>query len=482
MSAEPEAEESGAHEAQDESASEPKQAAGKPPVGGRVSPLWRYLFFLVWMFAVPAALAVGAVRLIKPKAFALDAGVIRTFVGEQQVPATILFFTFFAMVLWKLRHRLPLSGATGILGRTDLPTRLRSKYDDAAHLIEETRRIMKARDSEVDRALGRNERDKINNAVDKLETAMLAPKFREDSFLREQQVLSDLVAKHLRRWRKSEAREYAESIGVAVAVALVLRFFVIEAFKIPSGSMIPTLAIGDHIFVAKYAYGPLLPRSDTRLYDRLPPARGDVMVFKFPEDKEQDFIKRVIALPGDTLEVVDGRPVINGWLAPNCYVGRVQMSYGAVGHLYVEYLGNKTFLTMHDEKLRTTTCKKKEDDCGGARSCRSGMCGMWQGPYKIAPREAWVMGDNRDNSHDSRSWKNGLGAGVPFQNIKGRAMFVWWSWDPRGGLSWDRLFVNVLGAPKLPAGAPKRLIGKLQECVNARPPDAKTYPPKPKSK
>jgi len=477
LTAEPEAEDSGVHEAQDEPL-EPGEDLDQPLVG-RVSPLWRYLFFLVWMFAVPAALAVAAVRLIKPKGFAIDAGVIRTFVGEQQVPATILFFTFFAMVLWKLRHRLPLSGATGILGRTDLPARLRSKYDDAAHLIEETRRIMKARDSEVSRALGRTERDKLNKAVDKLETAMLAAKFREDRFLRARETLDELVTKHLRRWRKSEAREYAESIGVAVAVALVLRFFVIEAFKIPSGSMIPTLAIGDHIFVAKYAYGPLLPRSDTRLYERLPPARGDVMVFKFPENKDQDFIKRVIALPGDTLEVVSGRPVINGWLVPSCYVGRIQMSYGAMGHLYLEYMADKSFLTMHDEKLRTTSCKQ-DKDCGLGRVCRSGFCGMLQGPYTVQPNEVWVMGDNRNNSHDSRSWKGGLGAGVPFQNIKGRAMFVWWSWDPRGGLSWDRLFVNVLGSPKLPTGAPSQLLGGLQKCLTNRPPDSKTTPPKPK--
>ncbi|MBU0606812.1 MAG: signal peptidase I, partial [Armatimonadetes bacterium] len=252
----------------------------------------RYLFFLVWMFAAPAALAVGAVRLLKPAPFTVGAGIIRTFIGEQQVPATILFFTLFAMALWKLRHVLPMARSAGVLGRPDLPVGMRSRYDDAVHLIAETRRIMRVRQAEVDRAVSKGDRQDIHRTIASLEEAMIADSFVEDRFAGSFDKLGRLAGLHLRRWRKSELREYTESIGVAVAVALVLRIFVIEAFKIPSGSMIPTLMVGDHIFVAKYAYGPLWPRSDSRVYSRLPPARGDVMVFKFPEDKEQDFIKR----------------------------------------------------------------------------------------------------------------------------------------------------------------------------------------------
>jgi signal peptidase I len=93
--------------------------------------------------------------------------------------------------------------------------------------------------------------------------------------------------------------------------------------------MIPTLMIGDHIFVNKFTYGPLIPWTDKRLFSRLPPSRADVMVFKFPENKEQDFIKRVIAVPGDTLEAINGRPIINGWLVPHCYVGQFYESHAA---------------------------------------------------------------------------------------------------------------------------------------------------------
>ena len=465
-----------AREASDESPAEPKLVPGGAL---KESPrILRYLFYVIWLFAVPATLAITAVSLLKPSPLLIHSvGAVRRFVSEQQVPATIMFFTLFAMFLWRLRHILPFAGIAGVAGRTDLPARLRAKYDEASQLLVEARRILANRREDIKRKLSRKERESIEKALDGLEAVMREEKLPEDKFSSALAKAHTLVAEHLGRWRKGELREYAESISVAVAVALILRFFVIEAFKIPSGSMIPTLMIGDHIFVAKYAYGPLLPRSDTRLYDSLPPQRGDVMVFKFPENKQQDFIKRVIALPGDTLEAINGRPVINGWLVPHCKVGKLELPNGARGHLYVEYLTDKAYLTMFDDPQSTDMCET-DANCGGARSCRGGICGLLQGPFTVADNEAWVMGDNRNNSHDSRSWKGGVGAGVPFENIKGRAMFVWWSWDPRGGVALDRLFVNVMGDPKLPPGVSNDLVLGLQKCLRERPPPEQTTPPR----
>ena len=469
-----------AREAQDQEEEEPRvdpRASGDDK--GAPKPL-RYLFYLVWLMLVPGALAVMAVRVLKPERLAAaDVGMVRTFIAEQQVPATIMFFTIFAMVLWRVRYVLPFATSVGVLARDDLPPRLRGKFDDAVQLIAEARRIIAGRKKDVDRHLTKRERGDLVASLEALEVVMRADKLDEKAFNSALVDADKLVHDHLGRWRKGELREYAESIGVAVAVALVLRFFVVEAFKIPSGSMIPTLMIGDHIFVAKYAYGPLLPRSDTRLYDALPPNRGDVMVFKFPENKQQDFIKRVIALPGDTLEAVDGRPVLNGWLVPNCRVGKMSLPHGARGYLYVEYLGEKSYLTMYDDPLNTITCRD-DRSCGGGRSCRGGICGLLQGPYEVGQDEAWVMGDNRNNSHDSRSWKGGMGAGVPFENIKGRAMFVWWSWDPRGGVALDRIFVNVMGPPKLPPGVKPELVANLKKCLDERPPVSETTPPRKK--
>jgi signal peptidase I len=262
--------------------------------------------------------------------------------------------------------------------------------------------------------------------------------------------------------------------GTPVLLALFLRAGVVEAFKIPSGAMIPSIMVGDHLFVNKFTYGPFIPFTEARLFSRLPPRRGDVMVFKFPENKEQDFIKRVIAVPGDRLEAINGRPVINGWLVPHCHVGPFKQE-ARTSELYVEFLGEEAYLTLFDDNPDEQTCTGNEG-CGAGLACRAGLCGMLQGPFAAAPGEVWVMGDSRNNSHDSRSWRNGLGAGVPFENIKGRAMFVWMSFLPGGGIAQDRLFVSLHGSPTLPAGH-DALRPALEKCLRERPPLSQTTPP-----
>ena len=451
----------------------------------------RYLFYFVWIFAIPFGLAIGAVWLLTPTPGAGNPGGLRVFVAEQQIPAGIVLFTVFAMALWRYRHELPLANAIGALGRKDVPASVRGRFEDASALLEEARRILKTRRREVERELVAGKREEVSQTIQALERSMSADRFDVDVFEAAYSRADRAVGEHLARWRKGEMREYAESIGIAVAVALILRAFVVEAFKIPSGSMIPTLAIGDHIFVNKFTYGPLVPWTEERLFSRLPPSRGDVMVFRFPENKEQDFIKRAVAIPGDTLEAIDGRPVINGWLVPHCYVGTFKYE-GKSAELYVEHLEDKSYFTLYDSKLDDQTCSRN-DECGIGRVCRGsgggsaasgasdpgmrGTCGSLQGPYKVAPNEAWVMGDNRNNSHDSRSWRGNLGAGVPFENIKGRAMFVWMSFGPGGGIAKDRLFVNVMGRPKLPPAMEAPLRPGLEKCLRERPPVAQTTPP-----
>ena len=436
----------------------------------------RLIFHFFWIFAVPFALAVASVWLLTPPAAtATTAGGLRVLVAEQQIPAGIIFFTLFAMLIWRFRHDLPLAAAIGVGGRRDIPASLRGRFEDAASLVDEARRILRTRQRDVARALTPQERDQVVQALTVLVASMSADRFDRASFDGAYARADRTVGEHLGRWRKGEIREYAESIGIAVAVALLLRAFVVEAFKIPSGSMIPTLMVGDHIFVNKFVYGPLVPWTDRRVFTRLPPQRGDVMVFKFPENKDQDFIKRVIAVPGDTLEAINGRPIINGWLAPHCYIGRFHYDNHSA-EAFVEYLTDKSYLTLFDSNPDDQTCPPGED-CGG-NACRDGICGILQGPFHVAPEEVWVMGDNRNNSHDSRSWRGGLGGGVPFENIKGRAMFVWMSFGPGGALAQDRLFVNVLGRPHLP-GADEAFQPALDRCLRDRPPISRTTPPGP---
>jgi signal peptidase I len=443
-----------------------------PP--GRDGRLLRVLFHLVWVGIVPLGLAVGAVWLLTPAAGDRTAGGLRLFVAEQQIPAGIVLFTLFAMGLWRFRHELPLAATIGVAGRRDLPASARGRFEEAAILLEESHRILRGRARSVERELTSGERDQIRQALAHLERVMTAERFDLAEFDAAHARADRLAGEHLSRWRKGEMREYAESIAIAVAVALVLRAFVVEAFKIPSGSMIPTLMIGDHIFVNKFTYGPLVPWTDSRLFSQLPPQRGDVIVFRFPEKKEQDFIKRAVAIPGDTLEAIDGRPVINGWLAPHCYAGPYQYD-GKTAELYVEFLGDRSFLTLYDNKLDDVPCRTNAD-CEGGRACR-GVCGRLEGPFKVQPNEVWVMGDNRNNSHDSRSWRGGLGGGVPFEYIKGRAMFVWMSFGSGGGIAQDRLLVNVMGRPKLPGGHEQALGPGVERCMANRPSLADSTPP-----
>src|SRR5688572_19459159 len=136
--------------------------------------------------------------------------------------------------------------------------------------------------------------------------------------------LDEKMDEHLSFARKSSAREYAESIGVAVAIALLLRAFVVEAFQIPSGSMIPTLEIGDHIFVSKFSYGIGIPFTYKKILQFGSPKRGDVIVFRYPLDPEIDYIKRVVGLPGEKIELrknelfIDGRPMVREHVPGAC--------------------------------------------------------------------------------------------------------------------------------------------------------------------
>jgi signal peptidase I len=199
--------------------------------------------------------------------------------------------------------------------------------------------------------------------------------------------------------RKSQVREYAEALLVALLLALGIRTFIVQAFKIPSGSMLPTLEIGDHILVNKFVFGPRLEIPLTQIsLGRLPgfrePKAGDVVVFIWPKDRSKDFIKRVVATAGQTVEVrnrqiyVDGKP----WEDPHA----------------------------HWADRKATQAPMQGDNFG---------------PFTVPEGQVFVMGDNRDQSYDSRFW-----GPVPIEDIKGLALVIYWSWDgPDRWVRWDRI-------------------------------------------
>ncbi len=431
--------------------------------------LLKTAYWTLWFILTPFAVASLLVWALTPASGVDRGGLLgwlESWVREQPVPVGIVTFTLFEMSLWAARHRLPLSSHAHPAFRADLPKGLRGPFERARMLLEEAASLLAKHKGAVQNELSANDREKLRIDLESLEASMEREPFDEEAFVDALVRADGEVDVRLGRWRKSEIREYAESIFVAIAVAMALRAFVLEAFKIPSGSMIPTLQVGDHIFVNKFTYGPAIPYTHTRLWSRMPPERGDVIVFAYPEHPEQDFIKRVIAIPGDKLEARGGHPILNGWEVPSCYAGPYSYTEGQEGgrhegELFVEFLEDEAFLTLYDRQSPQTD---------------------YQGPFYVKPGEVWVMGDNRNNSHDSRVWWGGQGGGVPFENVKGRALFVWLS--VADSMDWSRISAPVMGRPPgkgpfgtLPATM-KALEPAIDTCLRARPSVDHTTPPR----
>lgn len=194
--------------------------------------------------------------------------------------------------------------------------------------------------------------------------------------------------------QKSVAREYAEALLVALLLALFIRSFIVQAFKIPSGSMLPTLQIGDHILVNKFLYGLRLPYPiETTVWEWGQPTRGDVIVFVYPKDRSKDFIKRVVAVAGDTVEI---------------------------RHKEV-YINDNKVTDPH------ATFADGDREIPGPRDNLPA--------FTVPEHKLFVMGDNRDQSHDGRFWGY-----VDLDDVKGKAFLIYWSWDGQDRwVRWERI-------------------------------------------
>lgn len=250
------------------------------------------------------------------------------------------------------------------------------------------------------------------------------------------------MAKTVAKTKSGGLADNIKTIVYAILIAIGIRTVAFEPFNIPSGSMIPTLLVGDYLFVSKYSYGysryslPLSPDLfNGRIFGRVP-TRGDVVVFKFPHDTSIDYIKRVIGLPGDTIQVKAGQLYINGTLAPRRLVGD-----------YVENEdGRRTVATEYIETLPNGVQHPilKEQDVGYMNNT----------PEFVVPADhVFVMGDNRDNSSDSRVMdRSGVGY-VPLEDLVGRAEFlffsvdahapIWQIWEWPFEIRWSRLLHGV---------------------------------------
>ncbi len=195
--------------------------------------------------------------------------------------------------------------------------------------------------------------------------------------------------------RRNQVREYVEAALWALVLTLFLRAFVIQAFRIPSESMLDTLLVGDFLFVNKFEYGPKLPFTHIRFPGIRKPKTGDVIVFQYPQDPSKDYIKRCVATGGQTIEIRDKKVFLDGRALVEPYVVHIDPTVRSAGYDYRDNYPRRT----------------------------------------ITPGELFMMGDNRDNSNDSRFWGT-----VAMDLVKGRAMFIYWSWDgERHWPRWNRL-------------------------------------------
>ena len=201
-------------------------------------------------------------------------------------------------------------------------------------------------------------------------------------------------------------KEYAQALAIALILAFVIRSFVVQAFKIPSGSMLPTLQIGDHLLVNKFIYGVKLPFTEITLIPVSEPEVGDIIVFKFPEDGSKDFIKRVIGVPGDTIRIDDKQVFRNGQALHEPYVQHT-----------APQLAKQSF--PMDKWPPHEFDPRARDNLG---------------PIQVPEDSYFVMGDNRDESYDSRFW-----GFVREESILGQAWIIYWSWEGVTDIRWGRI-------------------------------------------
>jgi len=293
-------------------------------------------------------------------------------------------------------------------------------------LLNSTKSIIKANKNDI----SLDTRNIINERIKLLEESLdLNDQERIESSYSS---LKNFYEQNLSQYSKSKLRQNVEAIVIALCLALLIRTFIIQPFKIPSGSMIPTLLIGDHLLVNKFIYGTKIPFMDIRIFPVEDIKRGDVIVFEFPGNdsvnKGVHYIKRAIGLPGDEVNI-EGRDVyINGEKIKQVYEGNYkyfEQGTEVTTDKYIDTLSENIFDVIYKKSSINTTKGKTNF------------------PITIPEGNIFVLGDNRDNSYDSRFW-----GFVSIENISGKAFLIHWSWNFDNDnifskVRWNRIFSSI---------------------------------------
>jgi signal peptidase I len=417
----------------------------------------------IWFFLIPALLAVVAEYLV------VDLGLVQ----EMAPWRIILFLAAAAFVLLSVKAYLPFwtdPELEAIRSRKRMrkeAAQLRRRIDRYLPGLE--RRIAylerQVKEGGLKGAQLRNQKENLAKSRE-LRTVLTGTRKKvqdqlsaEGSEKEIQELLSTLREKNVPGRvlpSQDSTLELVKIFGTAIVLAFLLRAVVVEPFRIPSASMVPTLQIGDHIFVNKYVYGVKLPWIMEEKVGTRSPGRGEVIVFQFPNNRQKDFIKRVVGIPGDVLEIRDGVLFVNDEQVPRCRVQEITYEdrdqetlewEEESGVLFLEHLGESYYTVMQNPYVYPTS---------------------W-GPERVPEGRVFVMGDNRDHSYDSRSW-----GGVPFDLIKGRAFLIWWSNGPREHpLRFDRMGHMLAADPIMPKEFGPLLDPCLEKLEDRRAPPAR---------
>jgi len=275
-----------------------------------------------------------------------------------------------------------------------------------------------------------NHKERINNKLSELESSL--DQSEDETITRIVKESEDLESRYLSSFTKSKLRQNLESLAIAIILALFIREFIIQPFKIPSGSMIPNLMVGDHLLVNKFIYGTKIPFTSIQILPGISDIRhGDVIVFIYPNgDNEPSkkglhYIKRVIGLPGDKVDS-KGR---------NIYINDKKIDLDFIRSYNNRNINTISYVDEYSEDINGN--KHKVIYNNGRASTDKGV---YLPLEKVPEGHYFVMGDNRDNSRDSRFW-----GFVPFENISGKALLTHWSWDFENDkiinkIRWNRIF------------------------------------------